>query len=79
MQQDELWREIELLPPEAKREVIDFVTFLRKRYKPVCNAKLKKGSLADEPFIGMWRDRDDMMESSAWVRDIRKREWEGHE
>ena len=24
------------------------------------------------PFIGMWKDRDDMKDVNAWVRDIRK-------
>ena len=31
--------------------------------------------LADEPFIGMWRDREDMQDSSAWVRRVRESEW----
>jgi len=37
--------------------------------------KSNQVSLADEPFIGMWRDREDMQDSSAWVRGIREREW----
>jgi hypothetical protein len=32
-----------------------------------------------EPFIGMWRDRDEMQDSTAYVRELRKREWEHHE
>lgn len=32
-----------------------------------------KGSLADEPFIGIWRDREDLADSSTWVRSIRDR------
>ncbi len=32
--------------------------------------------LADERFIGMWRDREDMRVSSAWVRRVRESEWE---
>ncbi len=36
MNQEELWREIKLLPPEAQREVTDFIAFLRIRYKPPC-------------------------------------------
>lgn len=31
---------------------------------------------ANEPFIGMWRDREDMRDSVAWVQDLRQREWE---
>ena len=33
MKQEELLRELESLPPEAQREVIDFIAFLRIRYK----------------------------------------------
>lgn len=29
----------------------------------------------EEPFIGMWRDRDDMRDSSDWVRKTRNSEW----
>ncbi len=34
-----------------------------------------KRSLKDEPFVGMWRDREDLVDSSAWVRTTRQREW----
>ena len=30
-------------------------------------------SLSAEPFFGMWRDRT--LDSVAWTREIRKREW----
>lgn len=32
-------------------------------------------NLQDEPFIGMWKDREDMEDSSQWVRQIRQQEW----
>jgi AbrB family looped-hinge helix DNA binding protein len=38
-------------------------------------AKPKRKSLKDEPFVGMWRDREDMTDSSEWVRATRQREW----
>jgi hypothetical protein len=31
---------------------------------------------AKEPFIGMWKDREDMNDSSFWVRQVRQREWD---
>ena len=70
-------REIASLPPEAQRQVMDFVAFLRARYpttQPV--RKTRRTKLANEPFIGMWRDREDMQDSTAWVRSLRQREWE---
>ncbi|MFH1113559.1 MAG: DUF2281 domain-containing protein [Pseudomonadota bacterium] len=76
MNQEELWREIKSLPPQAQRELADFVAFLRFRYQPPCPThKTRKRELADEPFIGMWRNRKDMEDSSKWVKTIRGREW----
>ena len=76
MEQENILNEIAKLPPAAQREVVDFIDFLKTRYKvadPV--KKSKKTDLADESFIGIWRDRDDMKNSSAWVRDVRNNEW----
>ncbi len=73
-----IWRQFETLPAEAKREVIDFIAFLQTRYqrsnleKPPQAMKLSK-----EPFVGIWKDREDMNDSTAWVRDVRKSEWAG--
>jgi len=70
-------REIASLPPEAQKQVIDFVAFLRARYattQPV--RKTRRTRLADEPFIGMWRNREDMQDSTAWVQSLRQHEWE---
>ena len=77
MENGNIVREIASLPPEAQKQVIDFVAFLRARYAttpPV--RKTRRTRLADEPFIGMWRDREDMQESTAWVRSLRQHEWE---
>jgi hypothetical protein len=73
-------RDIASLPPEAQKQVADPVAFLRARYstKPG-SRRAKRTALADEPFIGMWRDRDEMQDSTAYVRELRKREWEHHE
>ena len=71
-------RDIASLPPEAQKQVIDFVAFLKARYpttRPV--RKTRRTRLADEPFIGMWRNREDMQESTAWVQSLRQHEW-GH-
>ena len=75
MNQEKLWRELKSLPLEAQREVLDFIAFLRARYKPRHPSDKRKVSLLDEPFIGMWRDREDMEDSNKWVRDIRHSEW----
>jgi hypothetical protein len=38
----------------------------------------KPNKLAKEPFVGMWRNRADMKDSNAWVRNLREREWGKH-
>lgn len=77
MNQEKIWREFAALPPEAQQLVADFIAFLRTRYKQArSNKKVKSaGNLTDEAFIGIWRDRPDMEDSSAWVRNLREREW----
>lgn len=77
MERRSIASDITTLPPEAQQQVIDFIAFLKTRYRVVPRAtKAKRTNLADEPFIGMWRDRTDMQDSTAWVRHLRHREWE---
>ena len=73
MEATNLIRDIGALPPEAQKQVSDFVAFLKTRYPVVPTAR--KAKLTDEPFIGMWRDREDMTDSNAWVRRLRQSEW----
>jgi hypothetical protein len=76
MNQERVWREFAELPPEAQRQVIDFIAFLRERYGGTGSVrKFPSADLAKETFIGIWTDREDMQDSSAWVREAREREW----
>jgi hypothetical protein len=76
MNQEKVWREIAALPPEAQQEVLDFIQFLRKRYKQArAKEQRPKTQLAEEAFVGIWRDRQEMEDSSDWVRGVRRREW----
>lgn len=69
--------EIASLPPEAQKQVMDFVAFLKARYPtPQPVRETRQTDLVGEPFIGMWRDREDMQDSALWVRSLRQREWE---
>ncbi|OQA46100.1 MAG: hypothetical protein BWY52_00953 [Chloroflexi bacterium ADurb.Bin325] len=71
----DIMRDIASLPPEARKQVADFVANLKGRYPVSKSAKPKRTDLLEEPFIGMWRDREDMKDSSAWVRRLRRSEW----
>lgn len=77
MEYPQILREITSLPPQAQQQVVDFVAFLKTRYPTVPRTiNTKRTKLAEEAFIGMWRDRADMQDSTAWVRRLRHREWE---
>lgn len=76
MTPDEILREIRSLPLEAQREVEDFVASLHRRYgrrHPAAQPAVSE--LRAEGFIGMWQDRDEMRDSTAWVRNARESEW----
>ncbi len=74
--QESLWREFTTLPADEQAEVADFISFLHSRQKRIRRAKPQKNNdILSEPFIGMWKDRQDLTDSSAWVRATRQREW----
>ncbi|MBI2760509.1 MAG: DUF2281 domain-containing protein [Chloroflexi bacterium] len=76
MNKEQIWQDFEALPPERRREVADFVAFLRAREQESHTIRRRSlPPLDEEPFIGMWRDREDMQDSTAWVRDLRRRHW----
>lgn len=69
----EIETNISTLPPEALQLVADLVSVLNKQY--VTPPKKGKRSLEEEPFVGMWADRADMTDSTAYVRKLRQEEW----
>jgi len=76
MEKESIWRQFDRLPAEAKREVIDFIGFLQLRYQRIhLKNRPQKLKLSEEPFIGIWKDREDLIDSTAWIRDVRRCEW----
>jgi hypothetical protein len=74
--QQELLNEFLSLPAEAQRQVIDFIAFLRQRYAAVEPVSQSPDfDLINDSFIGMWSDRQDLTDSTAWVRGVRENEW----
>lgn len=68
--------EISTLPPEAQRQVFDFIEFLKTRYRrSQPGKKAVRSKISNEPFIGIWEGRKEMKESSQWVRSTRESEW----
>ncbi len=64
------------LPPEAQRQVIEFIEFFHARYAcPGPAADNEPTDLARHAFVRMWKDREDMKDITAWVRSSREEEW----
>ena len=76
MTQQKLFNEFLSLPAEAQHQVIDFIAFLQQRYAVVESAsQLPNIDLINDSFIGMWSDRQDLTDSTAWVRGVRENQW----
>ena len=75
MESSNIVRDIDSLPPQAQKEILDFVAFLKARYASVSSGR-KRLKLEDEPFVGMWESREDMRDSVSWIRELHRREWE---
>jgi antitoxin (DNA-binding transcriptional repressor) of toxin-antitoxin stability system len=41
--------------------------------QPASNGKTGKKDICDHPAFGMWADREDMKDPSAWVRKLRRK------
>jgi hypothetical protein len=74
MTKSDILEKLNMLPPEAQRQVFDFIAFLETRYHPMPKRK-PKVKLSDEKFVGIWQKRTDLVNSNAWVRNLRKAEW----
>ena len=76
MEPEKIINDITNLPPEAQKQVVEFIKFLRFRHTRLRKVNtVKRKDLENEPFIGIWKDRKDMKDSNLWVRNIRESEW----
>ena len=73
--QQELFKAFETLPIEAQRQALNFIAFLQQTYAPASKPKKTEIDWTNDPFIGMWQERQDMNDSTTWVRNIRENEW----
>ena len=74
MTAQQLSEKVLVLPPEAQRQIDDFIAFISQRYAPVAQPQ-ELPALEDEPCFGMWADREDLADSTQWVRELRRKEW----
>jgi hypothetical protein len=72
IQMNRIWKQFGELTPAAQRQVADFIAFLSEtRVRPRRGSRAS-GSVRDDPFVGIWSDRSDLEDSSAWVRRVRE-------
>lgn len=76
MSQQEFLDSFLSLPSEAQHQVLNFIAVLQQRYK-LAEPKNRSRStkLSIDEFMGMWRDRQDLADSTSWVRHLRESEW----
>lgn len=64
------------LPEVAQREVLHFIEFIRSRYPaapPTTQPTPKrKMSWSETPLYGLWQDREEMTDPTAYVRRLRR-------
>jgi hypothetical protein len=51
---------------------IDDLEAIIDRAEEILQERVRKVPLAEDPAIGMWKDREDMKDSAAWVRRQRE-------
>lgn len=72
----EMWQQLTNLPPEAQREVAILVNLLQRQYQQSQpNSQENQQNLREDLFIGIWQDREDLADSTQWVRTLRSSEW----
>ncbi len=62
------------LPPEAQQEALEYLKGLQQRSRAK-EYRRRRGPLRSEPFISQWKQRADLSDSPAWVRQLRQDEW----
>ena len=75
IEKEHVWLEFSTLPRDAQYQVMEFMLFLHSRYSPEKSRTMEKPHLSAEPFVGMWKDREEMQDSRAYVRELRQKEW----
>ncbi|MCF8303517.1 MAG: DUF2281 domain-containing protein [Bacteroidales bacterium] len=69
---------IKELPDTARIKVEEYVDFLYDHYHGARKGDMDQLDTKkhESPFFGIWKGRDDMQDSSRWVKSIRQDHWE---
>jgi hypothetical protein len=70
MTQQELFKVFESLPTEAQRQALNFIAFLHQTYVPEIKPQKTEIDWTNDPFIGMWQERQEMDDNSRRDRTM---------
>lgn len=65
---------VRALSLEQQQKVLEYAQSLQQETLSP-NSSLKKRTWRNHPFVGMWKDRAEIQDSVAWVKEVRKNEW----
>jgi len=72
----QLVEQIEALPEKARQEIEHLVLVMKLRYarqNPLTDEELAQW--ADPEIFGMYADREDVRDSTAYIRKLREQQW----
>ncbi len=72
---EELKRDITSLPETEQQLVFELVAQLKQRQ--LTAQSRQQLNLDQSEFVGLWKDRPELQDSSAWVKQIRQTQWHG--
>ncbi|ACB49933.1 hypothetical protein cce_0582 [Crocosphaera subtropica ATCC 51142] len=62
--------------PESEQERIAQIILNEVEKQELTVLSSASFSLENQPFLGMWKDRKEMQNSSQWVRQLRREQWQ---
>lgn len=76
MSESTVSNKIKQLPPEAQKQASDFVDELYQQYvKGETSKEPEAGNASESSYFGILKDREEMKDSTEWVRKVRKSQW----
>lgn len=70
-----LVEQLNVLPPEKQQELLAFAQALVQEVQNE-GTRPMKGAWRNHQAVGLWKDRTEMQDSAAWVRNLRRQQWE---
>jgi len=73
MNEKKVIKQFSELSDSAKAEASDFISFLHRKYK--IKSSKRTGSNNKLKFYDIFKERDEMKDSTLWVSEVRRKNW----